>query len=815
MLRCKIFCVLLLVLFFYFDAVSQVPSAGNVIAKVVDEKNEAVENATCSLLRTKDSVLVRTALSGKDGKINIENIKPGNYLLRVSHTGYSSGYSKSFSVDAPHLHLELGNIVLPLAVNKLKDVQVDTRKPFIEQQIDKLVVNVENSVLSAGTNMLEVLEKSPGIRVNGEGGISMAGKSGVNVLIDGKRTYLSSAELANFLKSQPASQLEKIEIITNPSSKYDAEGNAGILNLRLKKDKRVGTNGSLNAGYGQGVYHRFNAGGNLNYRNRKINVFGNYAFTDNFSYTNTDINRNFYAGQTLSSVFNQLTVLLPWSSAHTLRGGIDVYASAKTTIGILVNASSSKNYYDGFTDAVQALPSGVVTQYIDTKNAQKDRSNRFDLNFNIKHVIDSAGTEITADLDYTRFDQLIRQQTATLFFDKNHTPNAPDLRLRGQLPGIFDIGSIKIDYVHPIGKHTKLEAGVKSSYVVNNSDVKYYLVNAGIESLDPSRSNYFIFKENINAAYVSVSKELKSWSFQAGLRLEHTNNKGTQVTLDTVFTRNYVQLFPTFFARKVLDRKNTLQFAYSRRIDRPGYGSLNPYRFFLDPFTFRVGNPSLQPQFTDGFSVTHSFNNILITSLNYSRDNRVLADVFFLDTLTKSTTRTTINMNTNENISFSVNASVKPAKWWTSNHNFLLFHQRFSGLLAGKEDVRSQTSFSVSSNHVLSLPGGFSAECNALYNSKTIEGSSEYLPFWSVTMGIQKSVFKQRANIRLSFRDIFHSENQSVKAYYPDASIVLLRVRDTRAVAVTITYRFGKNTVAPSRRRTTGAEDEKKRLGAG
>jgi hypothetical protein len=274
-------------------SMAQSPDQAHITAKIKDESNKGIDGATVSLLNAKDSSLVKINLSEKDGSVAFDNIKSGAYLLSISAVGYNKTWSPSFTVDQGNKQVTVPDIIAAKKVSELNEVTVNEKKPFIERQIDRVVVNVNNSIVSAGSTALDVLARAPGVLINQSDAISMKGKQGVTVMIDGKPTYLAATDLANLLRATPANSIDKIELITNPSAKFDASGSAGIINIKLKKDQRYGLNGVLSLSYGQGVYDKLSEGINLNYRNRNVNIFGsyNYAYRENFNHL--ELTRNF------------------------------------------------------------------------------------------------------------------------------------------------------------------------------------------------------------------------------------------------------------------------------------------------------------------------------------------------------------------------------------------------------------------------------------------------------------------------------------------------------------------------------------------
>ena len=771
---------------------------------VKDQSNQVVSHCPVLLLNVKDSSLISSGLTNEMGIASFEKIKQGEFFVRIQQIGFEKFSSEKIIVDGKKLMKEF---VLKSNATQLKKVNVVAQKSFIEMQTDKLIVNVEGSSVNAGNNGYEVLQHSPGVKVDEDGNVGLNGRNGAMVMIDDKRTYLSGTDLVNFLKSTPASQIEKVELMKNPSSKYDAQGSGGIINIKLKKDRRLGSNASINGSYGQGVYAKRSGGINFNFRNKKMNCFASYSLTKDQGYVLSYLNRGFNANQ----LFAQRTELIYGFTNHNLRTGFDYNLSPKTTIGAVLSGVYTSNPISGNT-AAQLLANDVLQNHINTINSRTDVLGQEDLNLNFKHTIDSLGNEITADFDFTNYNQLNQQHSNTNYTDANSIVSSPDLIIRGNLPASLQIYSFKTDYVHPFNKTLKLETGVKSSFVKNNSDVRYYLTNKGIESIDLSRTNHFIFSENINAAYATLSKDFSKVSLQFGLRAEQTNNKGMQETIDSTSINNYVQLFPTFFATYQLNDKNTFEFSLNRRINRPQYPDLNPFRYFLDPYTYRVGNPFLKPELTNGIQITHAYKSKIFTTVSYQRTTDAIAAILQQNESTKISQQTNDNAAKNETVSLSINSNLNFTKWWmnmlTLNFDQLFFVEKVNGITESQQNLFK----GITMNNNFKLGKGWSAELNGYYYSSWLLGLFKFIPSASISAGIQKSIMKKQGTLKLSIRDAFFTENSSLAINYQDVNTDLKRVSDSRVVTIAFSYRFGNTQMQQIRKHSGGSDDEKKRL---
>ena len=472
--------ILAIVIFFISSvAISQTTERGKITVKVTGEQQKPIEGATAELLRVKDSLLVKVAISNRSGVIEFENIRFGAYLIRISYVNHGRSFSSNINLSAETNNLSLADILLKPVSKELQTVQVTGRKPFIQQMTDRIVVNVENSVINAGSSAFDVLERSPGVLIDGNDNISMRGKAGVIIMVDGKPSPMSGSDLVNYLRSLPSNAIERIELITNPSARYDAAGNAGIIDIRMKKDQRFGTNGSFTAGYGQGVYPKANGGINFNYRNKKVNMFGGYNYAYRMGLNHLLLDRNFFTngqftGQDLKDNYTKIPLYL-----NTLRFGADFYPNKKTVYGFVVNSNlnSFKPNNRNSSETNRKQRQKLFTFNTQTSNENKNKN--IATNFNIKHTFDTTGRELTADIDYAYYntDNFSRVSTSIIIFDGSSMQ--PDYILDGFQEGNLNLITAKADYVNPLKNKAKIETGFKTSFVSADNHARFYNMSNG------------------------------------------------------------------------------------------------------------------------------------------------------------------------------------------------------------------------------------------------------------------------------------------------------------------------------------------------
>lgn len=804
---------------------------GKVNGTVIDGSAKTIESATITLLRAKDSSVAKMSVADKAGKFVFDAVPEGRYVVSISAVGHQKNFSQTFEVTASNSSVTLKTIELLPVAKSIQGVTVTSKKPLIEQKIDRTIVNVDASVTNVGATAMEVLEKSPGITVDKDGNISLKGKQGVVVMIDGRPSYLNGADLANMLRNMSATQLEQIEIMTNPPAKYDAAGNSGVINIKTKKNKQFGYNGSITTGYTQGRYPRFNEGASFNYRNGKINVFTNLNYNRNHRGEELFITRNFREPVTklINTMFDQKSDMLNMNHYYSAKAGLDYSASKKTTFGVVFSGYYNPSSWISNTNTYINEADGKLRSQTKAATRNDEKWKNFSGNFNFRHVFDSSGQELTTDLDYIQYRSTSSQPLYSYYYDKFEAPSQTPDTLLGNLPQDITIYSGKMDYSLPLKKGAKFEAGIKSSYVKTDNNAVYNNLEAGREVLDSSRSNYFIYDENLNAAYVNYSRPFnKKWSGQFGLRVENTNAKGHStgfefnaaqnkfVHFDRTFKRNYTQLFPTAYLQYSANEKNQFVINYGRRINRPDYGDLNPFVHFLDRYTYEQGNPDLKPQFSHNIELTHTFKGFLNTTLNYSKTTDIIQQVLEQNTSTNETFIKKANIANQNQVGLSISAYKEIKKWWSGNVYLNIYNNHFKGVVNKENISLGITGMMLQAQQQFKWGKGWGAEISGFYRTKGLEGVIFIMPITQVNAGFSKQVLKNKGSVRLNFRDIFAGNKFKGYSRYGDVDAHFIDVNDSRAVSFSFTYRFNKGKLkAGSNRKTDGASDEQSRVKGG
>lgn len=739
-------------------------------------------------------------------------VTPGTYGIKASFLGYQNYESAAIKAESDVIH-KLPIIHLKEDGKLLNEVVIETktRKPLIQLQSDKIVMNIENSVLSEGNTALELLEKAPGVMIDNDGNISLRGKQGVTIMINDKKTYLSQQQLTNLLKGTSSSSISAVEVITNPSAKYDAAGNAGVINIKLKKNARNGFNGSVNANYGRGRKNRFGSGLNLNYKTGKYNFYGSYDQYYRGESETFTFERNFYTDanrQTIDKVSSQYSVTDEPLKTNNFKAGLEYDLSERTFLGFNVNGSIGSYTNNSMSEnKVRSSDTSLLSDAL-TNNHNYSKWNSVSYNGSLLHKFDQEKQEVSADIDYThsRF-----RDNALLDTQFNPTPSqeAYQSTRRGMTPSSTNIFVAKADYVYRVKENLSFEAGWKSSFVKSDNDVQYDTISGGNWIIDRGTTNHFIYKEQIHAGYINYKQNFGFINVQAGLRAEHTNAEGNQVTMNSKVKRNYTQLFPSLFLKKNIGEDHIIQVSYSRRIDRPDYYDLNPFRFFRDPFIFYEGNPYLQPELTHSVEWGYSFRNKHMINFFYSTTSDVIVDAITQIDDTNTTILRSENLSTRKNYGVSLTSAIKLTCWWEANNFVNLYRNAFSGEQNETAVATGIWSYTLNSQHSLRLNKGLTSEFSFQYNSRSIYSTFERKNFFVVSAGIQKKLFSDKATVKLAVNDIFKGRRFYRTMLFNNINMKENINLDSRILNVSFTYNFGDQN--QNKRKINSEDDETKK----
>ncbi|MVT08697.1 outer membrane beta-barrel protein [Chitinophaga tropicalis] len=788
---------------------------GKVTIKITETNGQPLPFTNVLLRQVKDSSLVKGELSTVDGTTTFEKIEAGKYFIQASLMGYATVNTASFSIDASHRQLNLPAIALHPSTQTLQGVTVSAQKPFIERKDGATVLNVESSLAASGGSALDVLKRAPGVQIDKDDNIILKGNQGVTVMLDGKLTYLSGEQLANLLKSLPAESISQIEIITSPSAKYDAAGKSGIINIKTKKGVITGINGSLNAGGGFGRYGFYNAGGNLNWRTQRFNLFGTYNYANRKFFNSRLLTRNIEGDEPQffsSSVYGNRNFI-----NNSYKAGMDYFITQKHTVGVLVNGYRNSFYANNWnrTDISSGrYPHRVLDSILNTFSTSNNRFNNTTVNLNYKGQLDTVGTELSVDADYADFKYQRRIHLRDSMYYVDHQQNVNPHAIRNFTVTAFTIKSIKADLVLPVNKTTKIEAGFKGSFVKTDNDLSYDSLQNGHYEHAVTQSNRFIYTEDVLAAYGIIKKNFKKTDMQLGLRMEHTSSDGYSVTLQSHVKRNYLNLFPSLSVDHTFSETHKLGLSYSKRITRPSYDDLNPFVYYLDKYTYFRGNPYLNPEYIHKGEITYTLKQKYILAAAYTLTKDVMLEYLDQNDETKVTTSYDKNFKRSYGYNVSMTVPLDPFKWWNITNNVNLNYNKFDVQDSMVNTGTSALGVSYQSTHTFTLPDNWKLELNGYYDSPFSWGIFKFKSSYAVGFGAQKSLFSKKVTVKLNVTDFTNGEQFRGVARYNNLDMNIHNRWQNRRANLAVTWNFGNSAVKAARERQTGTSDEERRTGS-
>lgn len=785
-----------------------------IFGTVVNDKNQGLDLALVTLMTPKDSV-VKVTFTDHDGSFIFSNIKSGHYVINFSLLGYKP-LQQNVETSGENLQINIGNFILPTNAKLLETVTISAKTLYVERKIDRLVVNVDALIANAGSNVLDALERAPGVSLDQNGNIKLKGRSGVTVFIDDKPTYLTGSDLENFLKSLPASSVKQIEIMTNPPAKYEAAGNSGVINIITKRNKTFGFQGNAVFSLQQGKYTRSNNSLNLNFNKKKVSLYANINGGLRNSFQDLNINRYYKNTENIrTSSFAQNSYIVKDGQSGNIKFGVDYYLSDKTTLGLSAKGllSNSGDQTDNLAFIKNAQEKTIFKVLAD--NNTKNTFDNGTINLYLKQSIDTLGSTLTFDADYVLYKSGSEQLFQNFIFDPNVLTYSDTIK--GNIPSDISIYAVKADYTMPINTNTKFDAGLKSAFTKTNNEAIYTHTVDGITTLDNRLSNNFKYDEWIHAGYLNFNKKFGNVDLQLGLRVETTTLKGQQLgnamQPSSQFNRTYTNVFPTLFTSYQADSlgNHILSFSFGRRIDRPFFQDLNPFISPLDKFTYYSGNPRLLPTYSNNFSLTHTFKNRINTSFNYSLTTDGINETLEIkDGIYYSRPG---NISTNHTYSLSIDGSEDINKWYVLNAYFELGYQIYKSALYTEQLNSSGTYFAANITNSFQLGKGWNVDVRGDYQSDIVYAQLLIKSFGTLNIAAQKKILKDKGSLKVSFGDILYTRRadgiiNNLRNTKADWNSRL----DTRSATLVFSYRFGKSTSNKPKHIGSGSESEQNRV---
>lgn len=744
-----------------------------------------------ALLSANDSSLVKGSVSDSAGEFRIENAPPGVYIIKIEALAYVPFYSVPFEIDSIN-QLSLGMFQLRESGLNLSEVAVTVYKPLIEFVKGTVVMNVENDVLSRGNTVFDLLKRVPGVVIDAQNNITINGSSGVRFLFDDRMQQIPTPQVLDMLQGMSADLVSKIELIKNPPARYDAAGTAGLINIVTKKAKVDGYNGTISLGASQGKRFRIGPSISFNYKSKKISVFSNFSYTHRNGIDVNTLNRILTTTSGTESI-NALGNTQSFQRVLSGSGGIEYDLSKKTLLGFYINGSADNDRY--LSDSKTEVDNSSFFNYRTTQNAINDRYKVYapSLNVNLVHKIDTSGGEIKLRLGYANYTENETKTIRNLFYDVSGVETAPQSDYLTEGPRVFENYTAKLDLNKTFDNKINLESGLSANIERDHSNIflKFSNQSTGFFAGDTSFYNTYRFKQDVLAAYTTLSRSWDKIGFSAGLRAEQTNVSIDYYSSDYFYNKTYLNFFPSGTIDYTINKKNNLSGTYSYRIRRPHYGMLNPVRQYNDQLNINVGNSEIRSQYAHNFTLDYSYNQFITLTAGHEQTK----DFTFWYSYTPVNSRIIIDTISNlphfSNTYLSLSLQ-KRIKWYSIQSYWVVTHQEFRGELVSQDVSSKTTQLYFNLNQEINLPNDFKIQIWAGRGSAIRHGPQLYHARSAIHITVNKSFFDRKLNIALGLNDVMYRDYFSVTTTYTDQNFYSKNLEDSRRIRLTLTYRFGK-----------------------
>jgi outer membrane receptor protein involved in Fe transport len=776
---------------------------GKVTGTIIDGSNgQPFPYASVAVYNLKDNRLVTGALSSEDGSFTIENLPYGQFYIEVTFIGYKKQKISEIDLSADHKIGELGKIKINVTTTNLKEVEIVGNTPPVVYQIDKKVVNIDQNITASGGTVADALQNAPSVQSDAQGNITLRGSSNFTVLIDGRPSPIAGSEA---LQQIPANLVQNVEIITNPSAKYEAEGSAGIINIVMKKQKIQGESGMVNVTAGTG--NKYSANVNLNYKISRFN------FSLGLDYTNmqSPIKNNLANTDTLGQTYLKKQIINGTGSFHRqgfgLNGGIDYAINDRNSITLtasLGNRSFNRPLNSKYQDEYINLlgPTSGSIYYLNSVNPEMKRNYKT-LNLDYILKLDNKGQQISASVYYSggpndNVSNLVQDTT-----DANwNSLGKPDIIQQTEQNSNERDLRTKLDYVLPIGDKGKIEAGYLGRYFNSNANYQLlnYLENNWVE--DSSRSDKLNFKDQTQAGYFTFSNSMSLFDYQLGLRAEYENRTLYQETLNKTYSVNRIDLFPTLHLTRQLPWDLQIQASYTRRVNHPQMSSLDPFIIHLDPQTIRQGNAVLLPEFANSFELNLekkiSQSSFISVEGFLRQTSNLIQQISTFNPSTQITSTTFSNIDHDRSMGVEIMAYLEPVKWFSLNTSVNIFNYHMFGTpipaianTTNTWNIRFNPTFHVSKQTTIQV--------SYAYNAPTITAQGTRSGYYFSTVGIKQALFKQKASLTLQMRDLIGQTIYTTTTESPHQYRYSNFQRESKIFMLTFSYHINNYKVKPNR----------------
>ena len=770
-------------------------SLAQITGSVQNADSKPATFAALKLLRAADSSFVKGTVADADGRYTLTNVPAGTYLVQASFVGMTNATVPATVLPGQATYPE--PMVLRANDQTLATVTVRAQRPYIEQQADKVVLNVAGNASAQSKTAYELLQQAPGVVIDPNDNLRMAGKQGVNVFIDGKPSNLSARDLANLLRATPAANIATVELISNPSARYDAQGGAGIINLRFRRDKSLGLNGNASAGYGQSDHYRTNAAVDLNYRAKRLNLYGNLSGSDNFQNTRVGIDRRAGGARFVQRGFDS-----DGTRAVVYKAGADYAIGDRHTVGLIVTGNGGKNEFDTYTTTTIFGTRNVPDSSLTNRVNSPSQANRINAALNYQYA-DTLGLNFYVDADYTRFNNTAPSQILS-----DYAGASRQLLFSRQNQFTATTGITIQTYRADLTKEWKaakltLEMGLKHTDVAADNEL---LAFTGVENrADVNRTNRFSYREVVSAAYASLNRRMGKLTVQAGLRAEKSTVQGRSVDLlnrridrpDTA----YLNFFPTAYVQYQVSKNGQVSANYGRRIGRPNYQDMNPFVYQIDPYTSQRGNPFLRPSYSHNAELSYTYKWAMTVKIGYSTTTDFSTDVIRQEGLNGY--QTVANVGRADVLNLSLNTPIPINKWWNAYLYAGATWNHFRGSITTGESFDERAfAFNGYMQHSFTLSKVWEAQVSGFWNAPTRQTIYQIGGLGALNLNVQKKVLQDRGRLTLGIDDVLNTMRWKQSGEFSGgANFDIYRKWESRRATLRFSYRFGSNEVKQARER--------------
>jgi len=775
-----------------------------VVTGIVHDKNTGapVEFANVIVCKNSDSSMVNGALTTAKGRFTIDNVPYGNYFIKINFIGYGVKTISNVNINDNNTYMNIHTVFLETAATNLDAVTITGQKDQVEYNLDKKVINVDKNLLTSGGTALDIMQTIPSVDVDIEGNVSLRGSQNVTIFIDGRPSGLTS------LDQMPASMIDRVEIVTNPSARYDPDGMSGIINIVTKRKKEAGYYGMISANVGTGG--KYTGSLNFGYNVKKFNIYTNLDGRIFGMKSYTDSYREVYQNDS-TYYYKQLSESKRQGKFGNIKLGADYFINTKNTLSVYGEYNIRRFNPDNFTDYYNFDYDSLLTSYYTRQNNMAGSHGGYELGLDYKLTFNKKGRELTASVFYSNTPSDDQTNITTTYYNTDMTPGTDPAWVQRNISDEKNLRFYgQVDYIHQMDKWGRIEGGYKYQYRSDYEDYQsFYQDSAGILQYDSMPSNIFKNMQQLHSAYLIYANNFKKFKFQLGVRYEDAITVSDQQTMDSTYRSDYFNLFPTIHLKYEFTDRHAIQISYSRRVNRPRSGNLNPFINYSDPMNLSAGNPYLKPEFTNSFELGHLVNfkeTSFNTTLFYRETNNMITRVLnVLDSGMTFTSYQNLDKGSSFGLEFIYTQGI--FKWWKINANFSLFGTKYYGesSIVGFNDIHP--SWTTKINSSMTFWKSFDVQLGFNYNSSQITAQSrgwgpggmggsdaqgKRLANYNFDIGLKKDFFKNTLTFTLRLSDVFNTRKSEVITYAADYYSDVDRWSDSRVLFFGVSYKFSK-----------------------